>query len=303
MDRKTNMQRSLARNKKQVQAMNLENKKNQTKINQLTEKLNEMNKEFIKEKKATNTILESSRIESAEVLATAKSLIHESRLLKRAAEEIKTKEKVDMLKIARKERIIYSKKLKLAKEAMVREKEEKKHLMGNIRLMEDNTNTLTDELLTLKKTLSAEAENRKELQKQTESERKKFLNERGKRYDANRNAQNKLKDKQEEIMQLTETLFEVSDEMSGMKKEKIHALNEKKKMEIALQKNNVKVNTLLKKNGELRDRIEVEKKNIDIKEVKKTNEGGQSGHTWPLWMLQVILESLANGTPPIFYTR
>ena len=49
----------------------------------------------------------------------------------------------------------------------------------------------------------------------------------------------------------------------------------------------------------MRDRIEVEKKNdIDIKEVKKTNEGGQSGHTWPLWMLQVILESLANGTPP-----
>ena len=94
MDRKTNMQRSLARNKKQVQAMNLVNKKNQTKINQLTEKLNEMNQQFIKEKKATNTILESSRIESAEALATAKSLIHESRLLKRAAEEIKQRKRL-----------------------------------------------------------------------------------------------------------------------------------------------------------------------------------------------------------------
>ena len=72
-------------------------------------------------------------------------------------------------------------------------------------------------------------------------------------------------------------------------------------MEIALQKNNVKVNTLLKKNGELRDRIEEDKKNIDIKEVKKTNEGGKSGHTWLLWMLQLILESLANGTPHLLY--
>lgn len=102
--------------------------------------------------------------------------------------------------------------------------------------MEDNKNTLTDKLLTLKKTLSAEAENTKELQKQTESEINKSLNERGKIYDANINTQNKLKDKQEEIMQLTETLFKVSDEMSGTKKEKIHALNEKEKMEIALQK-------------------------------------------------------------------
>lgn len=137
MDRKTNIQRSLARSKKQVQAMKLENKKNQTKINKLTEKLNQMNQEFVKEKKATNKILESSRKESTEVLATAKSLIQESRQLKRAAEEIKTKEKIDMLKIARKERMIPSKRLKIAKEATVREKEEKKYLMENIRLVED----------------------------------------------------------------------------------------------------------------------------------------------------------------------
>ena len=114
------------------------------------------------------------------MLATAKSLIVESRLLKRAAEEIKSQEKVDMVKIARKERIACSKKLRIAKEALVREKEEKQNLMETKRLMEEQNNALTIELLTLKKTLSSEIENRKGLQKQTDSEREKVLNERGK---------------------------------------------------------------------------------------------------------------------------
>ena len=47
---------------------------------------------------------------------------------------------------------------------------------------------MTDELLTLKKTLSSKIENRKGLQKQTEYERDKVLNERGKRYEVTRNA-------------------------------------------------------------------------------------------------------------------
>lgn len=84
-----------------------------------------------------------------------------------------------------------------------------------------------------------------------------------------RNAQNKLKDKQGEIKQLTETLFEVSDEMSGIKKEKLHALKAKHKIEVVLQKKNVQLNKLFKKNEELRESIEEDKKNIDIKEVKK----------------------------------
>ena len=150
------------------------------------------------------------------MLATAKSLIVESRLLKRAAEEIKSQEKVDMVKIARKERIACSKKLKIAKEALVQEKEEKQDLMETKRRMEEQNNALTDELLTLKKTLSSEIENRKGLQKQTESEREKVLNERGERYEVTRNAQNILKHKQDEIKQLTETLFEISDEFLGL---------------------------------------------------------------------------------------
>ena len=97
------------------------------------------------------------------MLATAKSLIVESRLLKRAAEEIKSQEKVDIVKIARKERIACSKKLKIAKEALVWEKEEKQNLMETKRLTEEKNNALTDELLTLKKTLSSEIENRKRL--------------------------------------------------------------------------------------------------------------------------------------------
>ena len=50
-DRKSNLQRSLGRSKRLVKAMNIENKKNQTKINKLTKQINEMNQEFIKEKK------------------------------------------------------------------------------------------------------------------------------------------------------------------------------------------------------------------------------------------------------------
>lgn len=203
------------------------------------------------------------------MLATAKSLIVESRLLKRAAEEIKSQEKVDMVKVARKERIACSKKLKIAKEALVREKEEKQNLMETKRLMEEQNNALTDELLTLKKTLSSEIENRKGLQKQTDSEREKVLNERGKRYEVTRNAQNILKHKQDEIKQLTETLFEISDEFSGLKKEKTRALKSKHKIEVVLQKKNVELNKLLKKNEEMRKSMEEDKKNINTKEVKK----------------------------------
>ena len=57
----------------------------------------------------------------------------------------------------------------------------------------------------------------------------------------------------------------------------------------------MELNKLLKKNEELRESIEEDKKNI--KEVKKIIEEGERGHTWPLWMLQLVLESLANGTP------
>ena len=204
------------------------------------------------------------------MLATAKLLIVESRLLKRAAEEIKSQEKVDMVKIARKERIACSKKLKIAKEALVREKEEKQNLMETKRLMEEKNNALTDELLTLKKTLSSEIENRKGLQKQTESERDKVLNERGKRYEVARNAQNILKAKQDEIKELTKTLFEMSEEFSGIKKEKTRALKSKHKIEVLLQKKNVELNKLLKKNEELRESMEEDKKHMNAKEVKNS---------------------------------
>ena len=175
-----------------------------------------------------------------------------------------------MVKIARKERIACSKKLKIAKEALVREKEEKQNLMETKRLMEEKNNALTDELLTLKKTLSSEIENRKGLQKQTESERDKVLNERGKRYEVARNAQNILKAKQDEIKELTKTLFEMSEEFLGIKKEKTRALKSKHKIEVLLQKKNVELNKLLKKNEELRESMEEDKKHMNAKEVKNS---------------------------------
>ena len=45
-----------------------------------------------------------------------------------------------------------------------------------------------------------------------------------------------MKDKEEEIARLDQMLFEMSDEVSGMKKESIKAYNEKHKMEIDLKK-------------------------------------------------------------------
>ena len=54
----------------------------------------------------------------------------------------------------------------------------------------------------------------------------------------------------------------------------------------------------LKNNEDLRESIEEDKMNIDSKEVKKIIEEGKHGHTWLLWMLQLILESIATNTPP-----
>ena len=55
-----------------------------------------------------------------------------------------------------------------------------------------------------------------------------------------------MKDKEEEIARLDQMLFEMSDEVSGMKKESRKAYNEKYNMEIALEKNDY--TKLLKKN-------------------------------------------------------
>ena len=40
------------------------------------------------------------------------------------------------------------------------------------------------------------------------------------------------------------------------------------------------------------------KKCTDIKFCKVTNQARGGAHTWPLWMVQLILEQLVNGTPP-----
>ena len=265
---KTNMQRSIARRNKQVQALKLDNKKNQIEITKLKGKVNELNKEFIKEKKASNVILESGRKECAEVIATAKSLIDESRHLKRAAEEIKTKEKGDRLKIARQERTIYAKKLKTVKESMVRKEEQKSNLMEKVKLLEDNQKTLTHELLTIKKSLSLEVEKGNELRQQAESDRNNLYNERRKRYNSNVHAHNKLKNKQEEITKLKDTVFEVTDEFVEMKKKMSNVVKANKKLNIALQKKNADLKKVKKKIEDLREYIEEDKNIFEIKELK-----------------------------------
>ena len=219
---------------------------------------------------------------------------------------MKVKEKVDMTKLARIERINYSKKLKVGKESFLREKKEKQELMINIKQMEEKQNALTDEVLALKKTLSLEVQKGEKLEEQAKLERNKVYTERHKRYDGNKNILLKLRDKDKEIVELTETLFDVSDEMLGMKKEKRLALKANRKMEFVLERTRGDLNKVEKRNEELREMLE-EKTNIPYnennnnpKELRKIKEGiGHGGTvTWPLWMVQLILESLVNGTPP-----
>ena len=124
-----------------------------------------------------------------------------------------------------------------------------------------------------------------------------------------------MKDKREEIVGLNKTLFGMSDEMLDMKKRKKNAKKEKQKAVLVLKRKLTSFNKVLRTNDELRNVIEDESdmhdqdgnnnnpkvgNNSHLKVVGKIKEGGGHGGncTWPLWMVQLILESLVNGTPP-----
>ena len=112
----------LARSKQQVRNLKLDNQKNQKKMKKLTEQINVVNRDLRKEKKVANALLETRRKEYAEVLTTNKALICDTQTMKKTIEDIKAKEKVDILIVEREVRILYSKKLKHANEKLARRK-------------------------------------------------------------------------------------------------------------------------------------------------------------------------------------
>ena len=60
-----------------------------------------------------------------------------------------------------------------------------------------------------------------------------------------------------------------------------------------------KLKTSEKRSSELLNMIEDLKSNYAQRYIQKYKTSQKGGcHTWPLWMLQLILELLANGTPP-----
>ena len=312
--RKDSMERSLARREKQVKCLKLDNKKNTRKIAKLSKELTIVKQQFMKEKKTANTLLESSEKESAKVLEHAKSLIQESKGLKKCFDEMKSKEKSKTMKLIREERERAFKKVMIAKESSMRERNKSNELMKTMKQMEENQKTLTTELRQLKNTTLREVKKLKDLherefdkgnklQKQLQEAKIQYHNEKEKRYDEMKRDYNDLLQKEDEIKELKHTLFELSDEMIGMAKTTKHTLKEKQKLELALKRKNNKLEEVITINSHLRDYIEVEEGTTtsnDIKEVRKIKEGfGHGGTiTWPLWMVQLILESLVNGTPP-----
>ena len=112
----------------------------------------------------------------------------------------------------------------------------------------------------------------------------------------------KVKEKEKEIVELKNILFELSDEVKDVHKENKKILRSKRKAE---QLSSIRLNKVRK--GEeiinelklqIRDNKPVGKgpSRIVHKERKVGRRGG--GSTWPVWIVQLICEMLTNGAPP-----
>lgn len=108
-DKKRNVNRSIARSKKLVQDWRRNNKTNQAKIASLTEKVKSLNEYLVKEKKASNTLIEASAIEYAELWSSSQSTIINSKSLIKNFGKERAKEKLYTQSKERKERICHSK--------------------------------------------------------------------------------------------------------------------------------------------------------------------------------------------------
>ena len=98
-----NLKRCLSTSKKQVKYLKDDNKKYKTRIDLLTKKINQMNNELRKQKKAANFILAQSRRENQDVLTDAETTIKlsESVKLKKILEYKKVEQIAKTTKVIR----------------------------------------------------------------------------------------------------------------------------------------------------------------------------------------------------------
>ena len=152
--------RNLARTKKQVKNLKDLNKQKQMKIEKLTKELNIVRQQFTKEKKVSNFLIQESKMEvdrsqneSAKVTKTNKCLTRESKhlkesieeikrkdvaVLKESIEEMKIKEKTERINIIRKERLRASRKLHLAKQSINKEKQKNNELITTLKNLKED---------------------------------------------------------------------------------------------------------------------------------------------------------------------
>ena len=102
-DRVHNLKRSLSRSKKQIESLKNINEKYENKLDLLTKKINEINHNFMQEKKVANILLERSRAEHEEIIDATRALIKESKSVEKSKsiEENQLKEKLKTSEIIR----------------------------------------------------------------------------------------------------------------------------------------------------------------------------------------------------------
>ena len=265
-----------------------------------------MNEYLVKEKKASNALIEASAIEYAELWSSSQSTIIKSKRLMKDFDKERAKEKLSTQAKERKERIRHSKNMKAAKEKIVQEKKEKNEMIEKIKKLENTQRRLTKDMNNMKKALLEEVTKGKKFSEKVESEKSKLIEEKKKRHQYNKKTHDRLKEKEEKISHLKQNLSTMSDEIKGNVKETRKALKEKKRLEMSLKRKDKILNEVLEKNNELRDVIEdesvTEGKNdsTSVLKVKRESFVGRKGggHLWPVRVVQLICELLVDGAPP-----
>ena len=257
--------RNLARTKKQVKNLKDLNKQKQMKIEKLTKELNLVRQQFTKEKKVSNFLIQESKMEvdrsrneSAKVTKTNKCLTRESKhlkesieeikrkdvavlkesieemkikdkailkqsieeikrkgkaVLKESIEEMKIKEKTERINIIRKERLRASRKLHLAKQSINKEKQKNNELITTLKNMKEDQIIMYEKHREYSNELSNAKKIQEELNKKVQSQKHKLLRQQEKQYNERKLTNSKCKEKDNEIHDLKETLFEISDEI------------------------------------------------------------------------------------------
>ena len=83
--------RGLLRSKKLVKSLTDDNQKKTQTIHVLKKKIDSLNQEFVREKRAANTVIAASKVEGEKLMATAESLIEKLDRRKICSEEMKSK--------------------------------------------------------------------------------------------------------------------------------------------------------------------------------------------------------------------